>query len=314
LDEAVRVLDACETQHPGDQAIADLLAQIRQDRAAPPRRSWKPVVTILIVSYAIALSIAILLLVVGPHFGFFTPKYRPAPSAVKKLSVDEPSGSRTAERGKDFSLDLRASGGSLPLSWEIIEGSLPPGLSLNSTTGRIAGAPVKSGIYMFLAKTANSAGQSAQRVITIDVVEPPVSNALESPGGRPSENSAEPAAGGGLHKERVTGAVPSNPPSCPSDTFNLARYGDLLAGELVWTGTLSAGRRLDIRNLHASTGSVQGDMLPRGVPVRLTNVTPGGILVVMAPSARNCWDTHLVLHNMGSQQSEIRIKWEVFQP
>jgi hypothetical protein len=263
----------------------------------------------------IALAVVILLLV-RPHFSFFAPKNGPAPTGVKQLSLDELPGSTSVVRGKDFSLDLRASGGSPPLSWKIQEGSLPSGLSLSSTTGRIEGAPVTSGLYIFLLRTADSAGQTAERAIAIEVVEPPgVSNPpQESAGAKSPETSANPAAGGASQNEPATSAI-SNPASCRSTSFSLDRYGDLLTGELIWTGTLAPGGRLDIRNLRASpAGSVQGDVLPKGVPVRLT-VATGGILLTTSPAAANCWDPHLLLENVGSsQQSEIRIRWEVFQP
>jgi len=285
------------------------------DREAPPRPRRKRAVAILIALDIIALAVVILLLV-RPHFSFFPPK-GPAPSGMTQLSLEEPPGSTTVVRGKDFSLDLRASGGSPPLSWKIQEGSLPSGLSLNSTTGRIEGAPVTSGLYIFLVRTTDSAGQRAERAIAIEVVEPPVSNPpqQESAGAKSPESSVQPEAGGASQNETATGTIPSNPRSCPSNAFTLDRYGDLLTGELIWTGALSPGGRLEVRNLRASpAGSVRGDILPKGVPVRLT-VTPGGILVTTSPAAANCWDARVVLLNVGSsQQSEIRIKWEVFQP
>jgi hypothetical protein len=104
-----------------------------------------------------------------------------------------------------------------------------------------------------------------------------------------------------------------NPPACKSIAFTLDQYGDLLTGELHWTGTLGGGMQLEIVNRRASTGSVQGDIFPRGVPVRLF-VTPARVRVVTAPAAENCWDPHLVLENIGDTKSEVRIQWEVFQP
>ena len=228
LEEAVRVLDSCESLHPGVPAIADLLAQIQKDREAPPRPWWKRA-RIWIMVCAITASVVILLLVVRPHFSFFTPENRPAPSGGNKLSIDEPAGSRTVPRGKDFSLELGASGGSLPLSWEIREGSLPPGLSLDRATGRIAGASVASCIYIFLVRTTDSAGHNAERAITVEVVEPPdVTKAPErenpgtkAPGAPPLEGNGGPGEGTkGGSKVPAGGAVaiPTNPNSGAAGT------------------------------------------------------------------------------------------------
>jgi hypothetical protein len=304
FDEALRVLEACESQHPGAQAIADLRTQIQKDRDAPPRPRWKRAAIWILVG-AIMAAVVILLLVVRPHIGFFQTNDRPGPTGGNRLTVDEPAGSRTVARGKDFSLDLSASGGSPPLSWEIRDGSLPSGLELDRTTGRIAGVPVMAGIYIFLAGTADSAGHRAERAITVEVVEPPdaAKGRQESPGANSPGSAAQPAAGG---------ALPNSLP-CPSQEFTLDRYGDLLSGELTWTGVLPAGGQLEIRNRLASPGAVRGDVLPSGVPVRIL-VTPPVVQVITAPAAGNCWAPRLVLQNPGKPKSAIRIQWEVFQP
>jgi len=44
---------------------------------------------------------------------------------------------------------LQATGGTLPYSWSLSSGALPPGLTLSSTTGKISGIPTMSGLYPF---------------------------------------------------------------------------------------------------------------------------------------------------------------------
>jgi len=111
----------------------------------------------------------------------------------------------------------------------------------------------------------------------------------------------------------VRAPPPPPPPPCRTSPFILDQYGDLRAGQLTWTGTLPARGQLEIQNRSASSGNLRGDGPPKGVPVRIS-VVPAAVRVTTAPSAANCWDPQLVLVNSGQAASEIRIRWEVFQP
>ena len=56
-----------------------------------------------------------------------------------------------------YSENLSAAGTS-PITWQISSGTLPNGLTLNSSTGAITGAPSKSGTFSFTVSASNSAG------------------------------------------------------------------------------------------------------------------------------------------------------------
>jgi hypothetical protein len=168
---------------------------------------------------------------------------------------------------------------------------------------------VTSGVYSFQVKAADSAGHSAERALTIEVVEPSDTAGTTTQPADPGQT----AAGGTSPNPPATGAIPQATQTCKSSAFSLEQFGDLLSGDLVWTGALPAGGQLEIRSRRASPGSVQGEVLPRGVPVRLF-VTPPRIRVITGPTAENCWDPRLVLENNGEPKSQIRIQWEVFQP
>ena len=55
-----------------------------------------------------------------------------------------------------YSAALTAIGGTLPYSWGIASGSLPPGLSLNPTNGTITGTPTNTGVYVFTVRVWDS--------------------------------------------------------------------------------------------------------------------------------------------------------------
>ncbi len=63
-----------------------------------------------------------------------------------------PSGTRSSA----YSFTLASSGGVGTKTWSLASGSLPPGISLNSTTGIIAGTPTTSGTYYFVVEVSDS--------------------------------------------------------------------------------------------------------------------------------------------------------------
>jgi hypothetical protein len=80
----------------------------------------------------------------------------------------------TASVATKFSWRLTASGGTLPYSWQIVSGQLPPGLSLDPASGKIAGTPNKAGQYpVSIAVTDSSSPPlQAQTNFTFTVTSP----------------------------------------------------------------------------------------------------------------------------------------------
>ena len=64
---------------------------------------------------------------------------------------------------------LGVTGGTLPYTWSILVGSLPPGLSLGPSTGIISGTPTTAGAYSFTVKVTDSVGGSATKVLSITI-------------------------------------------------------------------------------------------------------------------------------------------------
>jgi hypothetical protein len=62
-----------------------------------------------------------------------------------------------AVRGVPYRAALSTSGGLAPLAWSVAAGALPPGLTLNPSTGVISGTPSKAGLSSFTVRVTDSA-------------------------------------------------------------------------------------------------------------------------------------------------------------
>jgi len=130
--------------------------------------------------------------------------------------------------GAAYNAGLSATGGTAPYSWGLASGSLPTGLSLNSS-GSISGTPTSTGPFPFTIRVRDSSNpqQTATRSFTISVT----------------------ASG-----PRITTV------SLPSGTVDLAYSATLSAtgGVPPYTWSVSAGQLPDGLNLNSSTGMISG--------------------------------------------------------
>ncbi len=81
-----------------------------------------------------------------------------------------------AQAGAAYSQTLSVIGGTAPHTWLISSGSLPAGLTLNSSAGIISGTPSEAGTYNFTieAKDSSSPQKSASKSLTLVVNSAPV--------------------------------------------------------------------------------------------------------------------------------------------
>src|SRR5437667_3793027 len=79
-----------------------------------------------------------------------------------------------ATMGSPYNAVISVRGGAAPYQFSIASGTLPSGLSLNSTTGTISGTPLVSGTYRFAIIATDAAGTSSQeKGFTLAVAEVP---------------------------------------------------------------------------------------------------------------------------------------------
>jgi hypothetical protein len=83
------------------------------------------------------------------------------------------------------STTIQAIGGTVPYSWSVVSGSLPPGLTLNSMNGTISGTPSAAGVFNFTIQVADSSTpqKTAQLALTINIYAQLVITTTSLPGG-----------------------------------------------------------------------------------------------------------------------------------
>lgn len=76
--------------------------------------------------------------------------------------------------GVPYSSSLVADSGTLPYTWTIASGALPPGFALTSGTGEIAGTTTIVGAYNFVARVTDAVSDTASRAFTISIACPAI--------------------------------------------------------------------------------------------------------------------------------------------
>jgi uncharacterized repeat protein (TIGR01451 family) len=93
--------------------------------------------------------------------------------AVTLLVIPRPVVNATApasgQESISYSNAFAVTGGLAPYVWRIAAGSIPPGLSLTTSTGTIAGTPTTAGSYAFTIAVIDGNGMGASRAVTVTV-------------------------------------------------------------------------------------------------------------------------------------------------
>lgn len=75
----------------------------------------------------------------------------------------------TGMLNRNYSYQIGISGGTSPYTWNIIAGSLPSGLSLNSSTGVVQGTPLTTGAFSFTVQVTDSNSLNGTQSFTIEI-------------------------------------------------------------------------------------------------------------------------------------------------
>ena len=179
-----------------------------------------------------------------------------------------PTGTRTIA----YSQSLMADGGAGTPAWSVSSGSLPTGLSL-SATGAITGTPTAAGIFTFEAKALDTAGASATRSFTIEIIDTPaVTTGPLSPMtvGQGFETTLNAANGSAPYSWSITSGLPPSglglvpatgklvgaPTTAGTGSFTIrATDANQATGEKTFTWTVNAAPSVTVASLaDAATG------------------------------------------------------------
>jgi hypothetical protein len=116
------------------------------------------------------------------------------------LEIASPNALPAGTAKAPYSYSLQARGGAPPYSWNVVSGSLPPGLALSE--GTISGVPAADGTYSFTARVTDSAGSTASGTFSIAV----------APGLSITSTSPLPAAAAGTAYSQALAALAGAPP------------------------------------------------------------------------------------------------------
>src|SRR5579863_7346624 len=102
----------------------------------------------------------------------------PASAATTAVTINTgPSLTFTAPPAGEVSVpytdQLTATGGTAPLAWSVSSGSLPPGLTLNPSTGLLSGTPTTAGSYPFTVLVTDAFGGTASKAATVTIAAAP---------------------------------------------------------------------------------------------------------------------------------------------
>jgi len=141
-----------------------------------------------------------------------------------------------------YSQTLAASGGTPPYGpWATVSGSLPPGLTLDSSTGALSGTPTTPGAYAFTVQVTDSAAQTDTQALTIDVRDPlQITTASLSGGTTGQAYSQTVAASGGKTPYAWSLAVGTLPPG-----LSLSSATGAITGTPTTAGTYAITVRAD---------------------------------------------------------------------
>ncbi|MEU5692378.1 fibronectin type III domain-containing protein [Actinosynnema sp. NPDC020468] len=88
------------------------------------------------------------------------------------------------EVGAAYSAQATVTGGTAPYTWAVTAGSLPPGLTLNTSTGLVSGTPTAAGSYPVTLQVTDAFNQTSGKTATITIAAKPAFGTTPPPSGQ----------------------------------------------------------------------------------------------------------------------------------
>lgn len=175
--------------------------------------------------------------------------------------------------GQPYSAQLTVSGGTAPFEWLVSDGTLPPGLVLDSVTGTVSGAPNAAGTYPFSISVLDDLSQShtASFAVTITEVEVPVISGAPGSGQVGTAYSAQLTVTGGEAPyvwSVIAGALP--------DGLSLEAGTGLISGMPIVDGSFEATVQVEDANTATDTLVVAITIAPAPQPPEISGTPASG--------------------------------------
>ncbi len=173
--------------------------------------------------------------------------------------------------GTIYVSQLVATGGVLPYQFSLASGSLPPGITLSTSTGLLIGTPTTAGTYSFTAEVTDSQGDTATANFSIAIVGAGTPMALSSP---PNATVGTP----------YTGTIGVSGGKGP---YNCAIVGGTLPAGLTASGCVISGTPT-VAGISVLTVTATDSSSPQETitgPVTLTVVSSPSVLTITPPAA-----------------------------
>jgi subtilisin family serine protease len=138
-----------------------------------------------------------------------------------------------------YNQPLKSKWGTSPYTWSIESGTLPPGLTLNSTTGYLTGRPIAGSVgkYPLTVKVRDGVGRTSVEQLTLSVADDSVSELWSDISTDKGGGSAQDIVVDNSGNRYVTGYI-STMTSSTEDIITI-KYD--AAGTLVWSRTFDSG-------------------------------------------------------------------------
>lgn len=80
---------------------------------------------------------------------------------IRVLQITTPAMPTDEQRNAPFRFTMHAAGGQAPYTWQVVNGVLPPGLTLDQQTGTVSGTPTAKGTYTFSIRVLDAGDPAA---------------------------------------------------------------------------------------------------------------------------------------------------------